>query len=136
MYEQRVIASSKDLTKKDLLRLKDTSAALKLNDEVKADGSKLRLIITGYAFLEVETDSETFKKLVLTDSDMNQYQTGSEVLGNSIVQIFEDLGDEIEDGVVVDIFKKKSKNQNGSFLNAVFVDTWRKPEAASDSYEV
>lgn len=136
MYEQRVIASSKDLSKKDLLRLKDTSAALKLNDEVKADGSKLRLIITGYAFLEVETESETFKKLVLTDSDMNQYQTGSEVLGNSIVQIFEDLGDEIEDGVVVDIFKKKSKNQNGSFLNAVFVDTWRKPEAASDSYEV
>ena len=137
MYKQNVIASSKELSKKDLLRLKDTSAALSLNDLVKTDGEKLRLIITDYAYLEVETDQESFNKMILTDTDYNQYQTGSEVFAKSIQEIFTDLEDELEDGVIIDVFKKKSNNQNGFFLNCVFVDTWKKPEEAPvNPYEV
>lgn len=128
MYKQNVIASSKELSKKDLLRLKDTSAALSLNDLVKTDGEKLRLIIIDYAYLEVETDQESFNKMILTDTDFNQYQTGSEVFSKSIQEIFTDLEDELEDGVIIDVFKKKSNNQNGFFLNCVFVDTWKRPE--------
>ena len=136
MYKQNVIAASKELTKKDLLRLKDTSAALSLNDLVKPDGEKVRLIVTDYAFLEVETDKETFNKMILTDTDFNQYQTGSEVFCKSIQEIWDALDGEIDDGMIIDVFKKKSNNQNGYFLNCVFVDTWTKPEVSSDSYEV
>ena len=137
MYKQNVIASSKELSKKDLLRLKDTSAALSLNDLVKTDGEKLRLIITDYAYLEVETDQESFNKMILTDTDFNQYQTGSEVFAKSIQEIFTDLEDELEDGVIIDVFKKKSNNQTGFFLNCVFVDTWKRPEEAPvNPYEV
>lgn len=112
-YSVGIKETSKELTAKERIAIKDTSNALKL-DVVCEEGG---VIITPVAFAILgihneKSDNKDYENYVIIDKDGTKYVTGSESFWNTFISIWDEMQEENE---VWDIkaYKLDSKNYKG-----------------------
>lgn len=106
--------SSKDLTARERIKMKDTSDAIKI-DEITEGGKKVTITPAFYAILDVHnerSDNPDYHSYVIMDKNGAKYYTGSEPFWNSFKEIWDEMQGESEEFSIV-AFKKDSKNYKG-----------------------
>ena len=122
MYSVEIKKTSKELTKKQRIAIKDTTDAIKLDDATKESA----LIITpvAYAILDVHNDKSEnpdYEVYVVVADDGQKYVTGSNAFFSSFLLIFDEMKDE-EDEWGIKIFRSPSNNYKGKdFLTCSIV---------------
>lgn len=115
-----------ELSARDRIKLKDTSAAVSLDSAV-TDDAPITIAPIGYAVLEVHNDKakgdKDYTQTLISDADGNTYVTGSKSFYNSFIDIWNELdftstGEKFE----LKIYRKPSKNYAGkSFITCALV---------------
>ena len=113
MFESKIAESSKELTARERIRLKDTTDAIKL-DEATSDGE---VIITpsAYAILAVhndKADDPDYEQYIIVGDDDKKYVTGSESFWNAFKAIWDEMSGEFEE-YSVKAYRVPSKNYKG-----------------------
>lgn len=113
-YNVQIIKSTRDLTAKEKIMLKDTTNAVSL-DEATTSGS----VIIPYSFHailqvhNVKADDPDYQKCVVVDQAGQKYVTGS----TSFITSLEDIVDEMfaadEKEFEIEVYRKDSKNYKG-----------------------
>lgn len=114
MYVSKVIESSKELSAKERIKLKDTGNAVKM--DMVLDGEE-PLVITPvmYAILSVhndKADDPDYQQYMVVDESGTKFVTGSTSFWNSFIEIWTEMKDEDEEWML-EIYKKDSKNYSG-----------------------
>ena len=119
-YSVEIKETSKELTARERLMLKDTTNA------VKMDSVEDELIITpvAYAILAIhneKSDNKDYNNYIIQDKDGTTYVTGSDSFWSSFTGIYEEMKDEKEPWSIK-VYKKPSKNYTGkSFITCSIV---------------
>ena len=113
-YEVKINSTSKELTARERVMLKDTRNAIKLDEAV----SETPLVISPdyYAVLDEQNEKskedKDFQNYVVVDTDGNKYVTGSTSFFEAFTEIVEEMdgtGEEYQ----IEIYKLDSKNYKG-----------------------
>lgn len=118
MYKAKVSESSRELTAKEKIMLKDTSNAFPLDEmtqEAQFNNEKLILNIDYYATIDVHNDKadvKDYQQFILVDKEGKKYYTGSTSFISNFIDIFEELTEAGEE-VTIEIYRKESKNYKG-----------------------
>ena len=112
-YSVEIKETSKQLSAKERIAIKDTSNALKLDIECEEDG----VIITPVAFAILsihneKSDNKDYENYVITDKDGTKYVTGSESFWNAFISIWDEMQEEEEEWGIK-AYKLDSKNYTG-----------------------
>lgn len=120
-YSVEIVMSSKDLSAKERIAIKDTTNAVPLDEA--CEGAPL--VITPDFFVELDVHNEKSKedkdyvKFVVVDKAGQKYVTGSQSFWNTFNDIAEEMDDEDYE---IEIYKLPSKNYKGkSFLTCSIV---------------
>lgn len=111
-YKCSVKFSSKELTNREKLMVKDTTNADKL-DELIVPGEHLVITPDFFVILDVHndrSDTKDYEQYLIVDKDGKKYYTGSPSFWESFTDISEEMGDE---EFSIDIYKVESKNFKG-----------------------
>lgn len=112
-YSTKIVDTSRDISAKEKIQLKDTTGAIKL-DEVLEQGA-LTIKPDMYAVLSIhneKSDNVDYENYLVKDVDGNTYVTGSESFFSSFKDIFDDMQGEDEEWAIK-IYKMDSKNYKG-----------------------
>ena len=113
-YNVQIIKSTRDLTAKEKIMLKDTTNAVSL-DEATTSGS----VIIPYAFHailqvhNVKADDTDYQKCVVVDQAGQKYVTGSMSFITSLEDIVEEMLAAGENEFDIEVYRKDSKNYKG-----------------------
>lgn len=112
-YSVEIKETSKQLSAKERIAIKDTSNALKLDIECEEDG----VIITPVAFAILsihneKSDNKDYENYVITDKDGTKFVTGSESFWNAFISIWDEMQNEEEEWGIK-AYKLDSKNYKG-----------------------
>ena len=112
-YSVGIKETSKQLSAKERIAIKDTSNALKLDVECEEDG----VIITPVAFAILsihneKSDNKDYENYVIIDKDGNKYVTGSESFWNTFISIWDEMQEE-DEAWDIKAYKLDSKNYKG-----------------------
>lgn len=115
-YKVEINESSKVLSARERIRLKDTTNAIKL-DEALADGD---IIITPveYAILDIhneKAEDKDYENYIIVDKSGTKYVTGSRSFWNSFAEIYEEMRDEDEEYSIL-AYRVESKNYKGKYF--------------------
>lgn len=127
-YSTKIVSSSRELTVKEKITLKDFNDCVGLDTVVTNDQG---FIIDPDVIVEVQVhnerakDDKDYTTIVILDKDGTKYSTSSNSLRDSISDIMDELAD-LEEAdradLKIKIFKKPSKNYSGKyFLTATVV---------------
>lgn len=121
-YSAIISESSKPLTAKQKIAVKDFANAIGL-DEVTKSGS-LVIDIDYFALVEVHnehSESKDYQKVVIVDKEGTKFTTGSKSLLTSLKDIFREMEGEDEE-FQIEVLRKNSKNYSGKqFLTCSIV---------------
>lgn len=112
-YSTRIIETSKELSKKETVMLKDTSDCIKLDEALK-DGAII-FKPSDYAVVEVhneKSDNKDYRVYVVADEVGNKYVTSSDSFFESFKDIYSDMYGSDEDWLLK-VYKLDSKNYTG-----------------------
>lgn len=122
-YKATIIDSSRELTAIERLRLKDTSAAIALDEELKkveAAGEKyLEISPVVWATVSVENPKSSnphYNVYVLQQEDGTTYTTSSDSFWKSFGDIVSELHQDGLEPETVKAYHTPSKNYNGNIL--------------------
>lgn len=114
-YTVKVKEASKELSKKELVMLKDTSDAAKLDEVIQ--GEALIIDPAFYAVLDIhneKSDNKDYEVYIIVDKDGSKYITGSESFYTSFTDIWEEMNDgEVTEEWKLKCYKLDSKNFKG-----------------------
>lgn len=117
-YKAQVARSSKELTAKEKIMLKDMSDAIKLDDEVKEQALVIKPDF--YAIINVhneKSDTKDYTKIVLVDKTSgNKYTTGSMPFITTFEDIVAEMADAGEEDYELKVYAKESKNYKGKYF--------------------
>lgn len=114
MYTVKIAKSSKELTAKDRIKMKDTSNAVKL-DAVLAGDEPLCITPVAYAILDIhndKADDKDYQQFLVMDETGAKFVTGSNSFWNAFIEIWTEMEGENEEWML-EIYKKDSKNYSG-----------------------
>lgn len=118
MRNVTVYESSRELSARERIAMKDTSKAQKL-DELIPDLEKTVVIYpVDYAILHVSddsTDSKEYDNLIVIDETGEKYYTGSKSFIQAFVSIWTEMQGENEP-FKIECYKLPSKNYKGKFF--------------------
>lgn len=127
-YSTKIVSSSRELTTKEKITLKDFNDCVGLDTVVTNDQG---FIIDPDVIVEVQVhnerakDDKDYTTIVILDKDGTKYSTSSNSLRDSISDIMDELADLDENDradLKIKVFKKPSKNYSGKyFLTATVV---------------
>lgn len=113
-YEVKIKSTSKELTARERVMLKDTRNAIKLDEAVS--GTPLVISPNYYAVLDIHNEKskedKDFENYIVVDTDGNKYVTGSTSFFEAFTEIVEEMdgtGEEYQ----IEIYKLDSKNYKG-----------------------
>lgn len=117
-YNAKIRYSSKELSAKERIILKDTGNATKL-DTLLEDGP-VEVSIDYYAIVDIHNEKaksdKDYSQIVIVDKAGNKFTSGS----NSLIEAISDMSDELYDEGIeefsVSIFRKPSKNYSGKYF--------------------
>lgn len=115
-YSVEIIESSMTLTKRDKLRLTDTTEAVKL-DIVTADGASFVMPVNGYVVLSIHNEfssNQDYTVFGILDTEGKLYTTGSESFWTSFKEIWDTMrADGDDEDFEIEIYRHESKNYKG-----------------------
>lgn len=117
-YSVEIIESSKELTAREKISIKDFSNALALDTELNSETDNIVISPAAYAILRVHNEhsknDKEYKKYLITDSAGNKYVTGSDSFFTSFIEIFNAMAkDAPGEDYSIEVYKKPSKNYQG-----------------------
>ena len=121
-YNTQIISSSRELTAKERITLKDFNDCTGLDTVVTNDNG---VIIDPNVIVEVQVhnerakDDKDYTTIIILDNDGTKYSTSSNSLRDSIADIMEELknlSDEDKADLKIKVFKKPSKNYQGKYF--------------------
>ena len=115
-YKVEIKESSKELSARERISLKDTTNAIKL-DEALAEGD---VIITpvDYVILDIhneKAENKDYENYIIVDKSGTKYVTGSSSFWNSFIEIYEEMKDEEEEYSIL-AYRVESKNYKGKYF--------------------
>lgn len=115
MYNVEILSSTKELTKRDRLRIKDFTAFNKLDAVIQPD-EKLIINNPSITVLHVEnSESENNEyDVYVIETDEDIYYSSSQPLYESLKSIIDEMGD--DESYSVELYKVESKNYNGRYF--------------------
>lgn len=121
-YSVKIIESSRELSARERIALKDFGNAVAL-DEATKDG-KLVITPADYAILSVhneKSDNKDYTKYVIIDTAGTKYVTGSDNFFSSFAEIMDEMSGENEE-FSIEVYQMESKNYKGkSFITCSIV---------------
>lgn len=121
-YSVEIVESSRDLSVREKIGLKDYSNATPL-DSALDNVDQLTIFPAAYVKLAVHNEKskqdKDYVKYVILDTAGNKYVTGSDSFFASFIDIFDVMRKEAPgEEYAIDVFKKASKNYSGkSFIS-------------------
>lgn len=117
-YNAKIRYSSKELSAKERIMLKDTGNATKL-DTLLEDGA-IEISVDYYAIVDIHNEKakqdKDYSQIVIVDKAGNKFTSGS----NSLIEAISDMADELADEGIeeftISIFRKPSKNYTGKYF--------------------
>lgn len=121
-YSVTISETSKELTARARVAVKDTTNAVSLDDATK--GGPLLIDLDYYVALDVhneKSEDKDYRKYVVVDKAGTKYVTGSESFFSSLTEIVDEMDGSGED-FQVEVYRKPSKNYKGKeFLTCSIV---------------
>lgn len=118
-YKATIKECSKELTVKERIMLKDTSNAISLDaltQEASFNNEKVLINVDYYAVLDIhneKSDNKDYINFIVVDKDGKKYVTGSQSFISSFTDIVEEMTEAGETDIVVEVYRKESKNYKG-----------------------
>lgn len=112
-YSVEIKESSRDLSAKERIMLKDTSDAVKL--DLACDEEVLIITPASYAVLNIhneKSDNKDYENYILQDENGEKYVTGSPSFWSSFMDIYNEMKKETEKWSIK-VYKLDSKNYKG-----------------------
>lgn len=113
-YEANIVETSKELSARERIMMKDTSNAIKL-DEATATEEQVLITPVAYVVLDIHNDKaedkKDYKKYIILDKDGDKYVTGSEPFFRSFMDIWNEMQPTGEEYQIV-AYRLPSKNYN------------------------
>lgn len=114
-YSVKIVASSKELTKKERVRFKDTSDAKKLDEIITNDAIIIDpdfwVILTVH---NEKSDNVDYPVYIIVDKNGEKYITGSEAFWTTFSDIYNEMiDDEDDEPWQLKCYKLDSKNYKG-----------------------
>ena len=118
-YTANIEYASKELTARERLKLKDTTAAIALDEAVTPE-IPVAVEIDYWGIVEIHNerskgDSKDYNKIVIVGVDGNMYVTGSTSFRSALDSIMQEMGGEADRWELV-IYKRESKNYKGKYF--------------------
>lgn len=115
-YEATIKFSSKELTAREKLKLKDLSNSTNLDALTQAEG-KVIINVDYYVILSIHNEKSKerpdYDNIVVVDKDGNKYNTGSNSFITALTDILDELCDAGETDCTIEVYRKESKNYKG-----------------------
>lgn len=115
-YSTSVTESSKELSTREKIKLKDLTSAIAI-DKVVEPEKPLVIAPDFYAYLSIHNEKlpeneQDYKTMVIVDKSGTKYYTGSESAASSFVDIFDEMS-ETNEPFEIEFYKRESKNYSG-----------------------
>lgn len=113
-YAVDIIESSRELTAKERISMKNTADCIRL-DEATKDNTSVLIYPEFYAVLKVTNENSEDKEYlnyILADKDGNKYVTGSTTFWKSFMDIYNEMKNESEEWGIK-VFRVDSKKYTG-----------------------
>ena len=111
-YSANITASSKELTKKERIQLKDMTDVIRLDTATK-EGDVIIEKVANIVEIEIHNDKATptdYKNIIVIAEDGTRYATGSTSFRQSLFDIAEEMGD---DEFGIKVYRRPSQNYAG-----------------------
>lgn len=112
-YSVTVSETSKELTAKERIQIKDTTDAIRLDEATKENA--VMIDVDFYAVLNIhneKSDDKEYTTYVIVDKDGQRYTTGSPSFWSSFMNIYEEMKNESESWAIK-AYRMPSKNRAG-----------------------
>jgi len=112
-YSASVKESSRELTAKERIMLKDTTSAVKLDQATQVED--IHISVDSYAILNIHNDKATptdYENYIILDKNGTKYVTGSQSFWNAFMDIFTEMENESEEWSIR-VYRHPSKNYSG-----------------------
>lgn len=125
-YKVTITATSKELTAKEKVRIKDFTNAIQLDTAIIGD-EHLLLDYDYHVDMEVhnertKNEKKDYFKRVIVDKDGQSYLTGSEAFCTAMDSVLEEMAEAEETDFKLDCYKVDSKNFSGKqFLTCTVI---------------
>ena len=124
-YKVEIVHSTKDLTVREKIRIKDLGNVIKLDDATQQEGN-IVIDFDYYVILKVHNefskDDKDYNKYVIVDKGGNKFVTGSESFMTSLEGIVDEMAEAGETDFQIEVYRKDSKNYTGKqFLTCTIV---------------
>ena len=126
MYEANITSSLRELTAREKIVYKNVDGQ-KLNEIINNDNPSIDLDVENIVELQVHNErskgNNDYTVYVIDTKDGSRYRTGSETFYTKAKEIYRELqaANELENGFVLRVFKTKSNNFDGDFINCRLV---------------
>lgn len=114
-YEVKIIESSKELSARERISLKNFDDMIALDEAVNAETPRLMIDVSGYVVASVhneKSDSLDYNKFIIIDKDGQRYITGSNPFFSSFMEIWDEMNGENDDWGIT-VYKRESNNYKG-----------------------
>lgn len=115
-YEASIKESSKELTTREKIKLKDLSNSVNLDALTQQEG-KVIIDVDFYVILSVHNEKSKerpdYENIVVVDKGGNKFNTGSESFIRALTDIMDELADAGETDCTIEVYRKESKNYAG-----------------------
>ena len=112
-YSASIKESSRELSAKERIMLKDTTSAVKLDQATQVED--VHISVDSYAILNIHNDKATptdYENYIILDRNGTKYVTGSQSFWNAFMDIFSEMENESEEWSIR-VYRHPSKNYSG-----------------------
>lgn len=112
-YSASIKESSRELSAKERIMLKDTTSAVKLDQATQV--KDIHISVDSYAILNIHNDKATptdYENYIILDRNGTKYVTGSQSFWNAFMDIFSEMENESEEWSIR-VYRYPSKNYSG-----------------------
>lgn len=115
-YEVNIVGSTKELSPKEKIKLKDLSNSINLDNATQEEG-KVVINYDYHVILEIHNekskDRKDYQNVVVVDKDGTKYNTGSESFLTTLEDITGEMLSAGEEDFSIEVYRKDSKNYKG-----------------------
>lgn len=115
-YEVKIVETSKELSAKERIQLKDTTDAVKLDKATQVED--VEIDVDYYAELSIhneKSEDKDYANYVIVDKSGERYVTGSPSFWSSFMNIFNEMANETEPWTLK-VYRMPSKNREGKYF--------------------
>lgn len=115
-YEVNIVSSTRELSPKEKIKLKDLSNSINLDNATQAEG-KVVIDYDYHVLLNIHNekskDRKDYQNVVVVDKDGTKYNTGSESFLTTLEDITGEMLSAGEEDFSIEVYRKDSKNYKG-----------------------